>query len=140
MADFANLGNKLAAAMSPDDMQALTRNGRILQADKHGRFRACNNQELLDELKKIEPLPKLEFIEGFVKAFDDYLLNVISGPTQSNPILYKTWLKANAKLSTARTGLGVYARRDFSFIVALHRLGDIFRSFMSPVPDHTVRT
>jgi hypothetical protein len=33
-----------------------------------------------------------------VKAFDDYLLNVISGPTQSNPILYKTWLKANAKL------------------------------------------
>jgi hypothetical protein len=53
----------------------------------------------LDAVKRLDPLPKLNFIEGFVKAFDDYLLNAISGPNhQKCPILYKTWLKSNAKM------------------------------------------
>ncbi len=95
--EYKNAANAVANDLiKTPDLQEMKSQGNLFMFDNKGRLSTQKNERLLNALKGLQgELPSIANLDLFVQTVDTHLLMVISKKT--NKILYKQWVKFNAK-------------------------------------------
>jgi hypothetical protein len=90
------------------ELAEMIEQSNLFMFDNKGRLSAQRNGRMLNVLQGLQDeLPSISQLEVFVKAIDTHLLMVIS-KSKSSKIMYKQWVRNNAKLG--KTLLGTMKR------------------------------